>query len=64
MKVRILSVCILSILITLSMFPVSMKAQALKENPALDEKVKKFLSDHSGQWYDMNVPAADGQITL
>jgi predicted O-methyltransferase YrrM len=33
----------------------------LKENPALDEKVKKFLSDHSRQWYDMNVPTIDGQ---
>jgi caffeoyl-CoA O-methyltransferase len=37
------------------------KAQALKENPALDARVKKFLSDHSGQWHDMNIPTADGQ---
>lgn len=36
--------------------------QALKENKALDEKVKKFLSDHSGQWHDMNVPEVDGQL--
>ena len=39
----------------------SLNGQTLKENPALDEKVKKFLSDHSRQWYDMNVPSVDGQ---
>ncbi|MCU0363228.1 MAG: class I SAM-dependent methyltransferase [Bacteroidales bacterium] len=37
-------------------------AQPLKENPALDEKVKKFLNDHSRQWYDLNIPASDGQL--
>jgi predicted O-methyltransferase YrrM len=26
-----------------------------------DEKVRKFLSDNSRSWYDMNVPAVDGQ---
>lgn len=36
--------------------------QQLRENPALDEKVKKFLSEHSRQWYDMNIPASDGQL--
>lgn len=36
--------------------------QTLKENKTLDEKVKKFLSDHSGQWHDMNVPESDGQL--
>jgi predicted O-methyltransferase YrrM len=39
-----------------------MNAQNLKENPALDEKVKKFLSDHSGQWHDLNISSADGQL--
>lgn len=38
-----------------------LNGQALKENPALDEKVKSFLNDHSRQWYDMNIPEADGQ---
>lgn len=28
---------------------------------ALDEKVKKFLEERRGTWYDMNVPAVDGQ---
>jgi predicted O-methyltransferase YrrM len=38
-----------------------MKSQGIKENPALDERVKNYLSSHSRQWYDMNVPAVDGQ---
>lgn len=37
-------------------------AQSLKSNPALDEKIRKFLNDNSRQWYDMNVPAVDGQL--
>jgi len=37
-------------------------AQTIKENPELDAKVKSFLSSHSGEWYDMNVPSVDGQL--
>jgi predicted O-methyltransferase YrrM len=37
-------------------------AQTAKGTGALDEKIKKFLSDHSRSWYDMNIPAADGQL--
>lgn len=39
-----------------------LNAQDLIENRALDEKVKKFLSDNSGQWHDMNIPTADGKL--
>jgi hypothetical protein len=39
-----------------------LRAQALKNNPALDEKVKQFLDAHSGQWHDLNISAADGQL--
>jgi len=28
----------------------------------LDQKVKKFLKEHSGKWRDMNIPAVDGQV--
>lgn len=28
----------------------------------IDKKVKAFLEKHSRQWYDMNVPATDGQL--
>jgi caffeoyl-CoA O-methyltransferase len=61
MKTRNISGFLLCLLISASIFPGQLSAQALKENPALDEKVKKFLSDHSRQWYDMNIPTADGK---
>jgi len=44
------------------LFISGVNAQPLKSNPAIDEKVKKFLSDNSGRWYDMNIPASDGQL--
>jgi predicted O-methyltransferase YrrM len=31
-------------------------------NLTLDEKVKKFLSDHARDWYDMNISASDGKL--
>jgi caffeoyl-CoA O-methyltransferase len=37
-------------------------AQIQKENESLDEKVEKFLAAHSGQWHELNVPAADGKL--
>lgn len=37
-------------------------AQTMKSNTALDERVRKFLNDNSRRWYDMNVPAIDGQL--
>ena len=43
------------------LFQVSLHAQKLRENPALDEKVKQFLRENERQWYDMNVPSVDGQ---
>jgi caffeoyl-CoA O-methyltransferase len=62
MEKRKVSGLIICLLLMATMFPGIMKAQALKENPALDEKVKKFLSDHSGQWHDLNIPTSDGQL--
>ncbi|HUX57677.1 MAG TPA: class I SAM-dependent methyltransferase [Bacteroidales bacterium] len=53
---------IICLLIGASIFQAPIMAQTSKENTVLDEKVKKFLSDHSRQWYDMNVPAVDGQL--
>lgn len=37
-------------------------AQPGSTNKALDEKVKKFLAEHSHYWFDMNIPASDGQL--
>jgi len=39
-----------------------LQAQKLRENPDLDKKVREFLESHSRQWYDMNIPASDGQL--
>jgi caffeoyl-CoA O-methyltransferase len=36
--------------------------QIAKDNKALDEKVEKFLSSHSGQWHDLNIPTVDGKL--
>ena len=53
---------IFSLLITAAIIPQQVKAQSMKEDPALNEKVKTFLSDHSGQWHDMNVPTSDAKL--
>lgn len=37
-------------------------SQSSSNESELDLKVKKFLSERSGRWYDMNVPAVDGQL--
>jgi predicted O-methyltransferase YrrM len=39
-----------------------LSAQELRENPALDEKVRAFLKNHRYSWYDMNVPESDGMV--
>lgn len=32
------------------------------DQATIDKNVKAFLDKHSGQWYDMNVPASDGKL--
>jgi len=61
MKRRKIFVYILWFLIAV-LLNVQLKAQPLKENPELDAKVKKFLSDNSGQWHDLNIPVSDGEL--
>ena len=34
----------------------------LSDSDAIDEKVRKFLNDQRGRWYDMNIPESDGQL--
>jgi predicted O-methyltransferase YrrM len=53
---------LLSFLLFASGISSAVQSQSLKENPALDESVKKFLDSHRGQWYDMNVPTSDGKL--
>jgi caffeoyl-CoA O-methyltransferase len=40
----------------------AVRAQSLKENTVLDEKVKNFLDSRRGRWHDMNIPASDGKL--
>jgi predicted O-methyltransferase YrrM len=37
-------------------------AQSGQSSKALDEKVRKFLTEHSHYWFDMNISATDGQL--
>ena len=61
MKRRKIFVFIFCFLIA-ALLNVQIEAQSMKENPELDAKVKKFLSDNSGQWYDLNIPVSDGEL--
>jgi caffeoyl-CoA O-methyltransferase len=61
MKKKLASLIVFGILLSFFVLH-NAGAQSLKENPALDERVRKFLADHSRQWYDMNVPVVDGQL--
>ncbi|MDP3915869.1 MAG: class I SAM-dependent methyltransferase [Bacteroidota bacterium] len=61
MKTKMIGL-ILCLLLTATIVPIQLKAQALKENPVLDAQVKKFLSENSGRWHDMNVPTNDAQL--
>jgi caffeoyl-CoA O-methyltransferase len=61
MKTRYIVALLFCLLISVSLFQTSLRAQTMKENPVLDEKVKKFFAEHSGQWHDLNVPTVDGQ---
>jgi predicted O-methyltransferase YrrM len=51
-----------AISLALMFFSLQLAAQSAKDNSALDGKVRKFLNDHLRQWYDMNIPASDGQL--
>lgn len=55
-------VIILSCLLTLSAAFQPALSQTLKSDPAIDEKVKNFLNSQGRRWYDMNIPASDGQL--
>ena len=53
---------IFSLILFISCMVHPVQSQNLKENRSLDEKVKKFLDSHAGQWHDMNVPTSDGKL--
>jgi predicted O-methyltransferase YrrM len=62
MKTLKLFCIIICVLITGATNQGQLRAQDLKKNPALDEKVKQFLDSHSGQWHDLNISTTDGQL--
>jgi caffeoyl-CoA O-methyltransferase len=62
MKNKFCLVFIISVSLALTTGLRNVAAQTLRSNPALDEKVKRFLNDNARRWYDMNVPATDGQL--
>src|SRR4030065_697748 len=62
-KFKFLSL-IICLLLGAVFFSAQLSAQYLKNNPSLDEKVKKFLEDHAGQWRDMNISSYDGQLLV
>jgi caffeoyl-CoA O-methyltransferase len=57
-KMKLILFMVLSLAFTIN----NTMAQTGTANKALDEKVKKFLNEHSHYWFDMNIPAADGQL--
>ena len=59
--IKILGI-VLCLLAAIGLLPERLNAQNLIDNPALDEKVKEFLSAKSGEWHDWNIPMSDGQI--
>ena len=59
LKLVAIVICFLTLTASI---PGQIIAQDLKNNPALDEKVKKFLEEHAGQWRDLNISSADGQV--
>jgi predicted O-methyltransferase YrrM len=48
-------------ILVISAASLTMYSQSAANNN-IDEKVRKFLNENSGRWYDMNVPASDGQL--
>ena len=62
MKKSGLPIVITAIFLLLAGIFQSTHAQGLKENPELDAKVKQFLAENSGRWWDLNIPHADGQL--
>ncbi len=62
MKRQYFTALLICMILSMGLDIMPSSAQTLNVNPALDEKVKKFLNDHSRQWYDMNIPSVDGQL--
>jgi len=62
MKKKIPVLLFAAVMAMVQLLSVSLSAQPGQQGGSLDEKVRKFLNDRSRRWYDMNIPAADGQL--
>jgi predicted O-methyltransferase YrrM len=62
MKKNILILLFMAVAAIVKVMTGSLNAQSGPSGSAIDEKVRKFLNDRSRRWYDMNVPASDGQL--
>jgi len=58
---NILRSSLLAIFIVTALVPQYLTAQTATVDTELDIKVKQFLSEKTGQWHDMNVPAVDAK---
>ena len=54
--------CIFSLFFGVVICSGQLHSQDLISNDVLDEKVRNFLTEHSGRWHDLNVPFRDGQL--
>jgi predicted O-methyltransferase YrrM len=61
MKRKYIQICFLVIVSVVSSVSEAYSQTGNNETP-LDRKVRQFLSENSHRWYDMNVPAIDGQL--
>jgi len=62
MKTIFFKKVILTVFFAAVLVPSQLHCQVKNENSALDEKVKKFLNEHRGQWHDLNIPESDGRL--
>jgi caffeoyl-CoA O-methyltransferase len=62
MNNRKTSAIFLCMIIIAILTPSMAKTQSIAEKLTMDEKVKKFLSDHARDWNEMNIPASDGKL--
>ncbi len=53
---------ILMIFLLLNISQYKLNCQPKATGSELDRKVEKFLREHEGQWYDLNVPEADARL--
>jgi len=53
---------ILMIFLLLNISQYKLNCQPKATGSELDRKVEKFLREHEGQWYDLNVPESDARL--